>query len=83
MEMLLFHLVNSIRVAGRGQVTVEQAKKTKKTAPGQLLIRTREQGQENTRIAETGNTIGETFYEDIAHRQIFSLNENCFCHFKS
>ena len=42
-----------------------------------------EQGQKNTRIAETGNTIGETFYEDIAHRQIFSLNENCFCHFKS
>ena len=59
--MLLFHLVNSIRVAGRGQVTVEQAKKTKKTAPGQLLIRTREQGQENTRIAETGNTTGQLF----------------------
>ena len=45
MEMLLFHLVNSIRGwVGRGQVTLEQAKKTVLT---ELLIRTRAKEHKN------------------------------------
>ena len=44
MEMLLFHLLNSIRGVRRGQVTLEQAKKT---VLAKLLIRTRAKEHKN------------------------------------
>ena len=55
MEMLLFHLVNSIR--GQEEDKSRLNKQRKQCSHNFWL----EQGQKNTRIAETGNTMGETF----------------------